>query len=308
MPSLLDLSLSHVDGAPATSQLELAQSLCDSGCITSDAVFDAFAAVDRARFVPSAANGDEEDPGVGDVYAEPYRNEPISVGYGATISTPHHHALIAEQMVKALPRNGEACAVLDLGCGTGCLSEIFLEITGRSNGFVAGVDSVPQLLRVAERVASPDISFFSGHSVACCENALPDTRFDGVHVGFAVQDTFVKSLRPLLGERGGVVVAPVLSNDGTGSQRLWLAQWTPDGSFHVEDVGATMCQADMGGPYKPPLSRTERLEAATTGLEAWKYEFHATSGRMPTRDDIEADAHARELFEEFASLRRYGQQ
>ena len=111
LPSILDLSLSHV-ASGAKTQAELAKFLRAAGCITSDAVHRAIASVDRARFVP---------PSSSEVYAEPYENKPIPLGYGATISSPAHHATITELFVQELQEGGRSSRFLDMGCGSGYL-------------------------------------------------------------------------------------------------------------------------------------------------------------------------------------------
>ena len=185
IPSILDLSLSHV-ASGARTQLELANFLRASGCITSETVYSAIASVDRARFVPKSSS---------EVYAEPYENKPIPLGYGATISTPAHHATVAELLASALPNSGAGSRFLDLGCGTGYLSEVLAIMSGDPRR-VVGVDAVQPLVDFAHEVAMPGTRFECGWSVSCVRDRVGECDFDAVHVGFAVTREALDELLP----------------------------------------------------------------------------------------------------------------
>ena len=164
------------------------------------------------------------------------------------------------------------------------------------------MDAVQPLVDFAHEVAMPGTRFECGWSVSCVRDRVGECDFDAVHVGFAVTREALDELLPLAAENG-VVVAPIVQEEGT--QRLVAISKSSINGTPI-DAGATMCQPDIGGPYVAPKTREERLNEATEGLAAWKRQFEKERGKKPTRQDIDEDAHAKELFASFASLRRYG--
>lgn len=79
----------------------LVTSLQKNGRITSQKVADAMEQVDRGLFVP---------PG-----QLPYVDNPVPIGYNATISAPHMHAICLELLKDHLQPGMHA---LDVGAGT----------------------------------------------------------------------------------------------------------------------------------------------------------------------------------------------
>ncbi len=81
---------------------DLISSLQKNGRITSQKVADAMEQIDRAIFVP------QEEP--------PYMDHPVPIGYNATISAPHMHAICLELLKDHLQPGMHA---LDVGAGFG---------------------------------------------------------------------------------------------------------------------------------------------------------------------------------------------
>jgi len=71
------------------------------GVITSSKVAEVMETVDRALFVP-------------DGYAAPYDDSPMAIGYNATISAPHMHAMCLQLLEENLQPGMHA---LDVGSG-----------------------------------------------------------------------------------------------------------------------------------------------------------------------------------------------
>jgi protein-L-isoaspartate(D-aspartate) O-methyltransferase len=95
--------------------------------ITDRRVLDAIGRVERERFVPA----DEQD--------QAYRNAPVPIGEGQTISQPYVIAL----MLQELRLNGDEY-VLEIGTGSGYLTALLAELAGQ-------VTSVERIDRFADQ-------------------------------------------------------------------------------------------------------------------------------------------------------------
>ncbi|KAI1424323.1 protein-L-isoaspartate O-methyltransferase-domain-containing protein [Xylaria sp. FL1777] len=115
----------------------LAENLFNNGMIKSEAVKNAFLAVDRAHYAPSS----------------PYEDSPQAIGHRATISAPHMHANAAESLLPYLlpsaPSSSRARRVLDIGSGSGYLTHILAELAGE-DAVVVGVEHIPALRDLGE--------------------------------------------------------------------------------------------------------------------------------------------------------------
>ena len=98
--------------------------------IKSDRVFESMAKIDRSNYTKT----------------EPYRDAPQSIGFRATISAPHMHAIALELLNDHLNEGDKA---LDVGCGSGYLTACMAAMIGAS-GRVIGVDHIPELVNLAE--------------------------------------------------------------------------------------------------------------------------------------------------------------
>ncbi|MEW9530150.1 class I SAM-dependent methyltransferase [Microbispora sp. NPDC049125] len=145
--------------------------------------------------------------------------------------------------------------VLDVGCGTGYLSQILAPVVGAA-GQVTGVDPSVPMIDYARRRAPGNCSYMVGEGQAL---DLPDASFDVVvtslavhHVpsaerGAALREMF-RVLRPggrlllaefrppanhLLAHLIGMLSGPAMQR----SPRELLGDLIPDAGFHVEDEG-----------------------------------------------------------------------
>ncbi|TGJ84843.1 hypothetical protein E0Z10_g3941 [Xylaria hypoxylon] len=115
----------------------LVENLWTNGMITSEAVRNAFLAVDRANYAPSS----------------PYEDSPQAIGHKATISAPHMHANATESLLPYLlpstSTTGRPRRVLDIGSGSGYLTHILAELAGE-DAVVVGVEHIVALRELGE--------------------------------------------------------------------------------------------------------------------------------------------------------------
>lgn len=93
--------------------------------------------VDRAHYCPSKY---------------PYMDDPYSIGYGATISAPHMHALALEVLNDKLV---DGAKVLDVGSGSGYLTVCMAHLVG-PRGTVYGIDHIKQLVELSKENITKD--------------------------------------------------------------------------------------------------------------------------------------------------------
>mmetsp|Transcript_8451 Transcript_8451/g.13712 ORF Transcript_8451/g.13712 Transcript_8451/m.13712 type:complete len:242 (+) Transcript_8451:319-1044(+) len=197
----------------------LVMNLRAASLIKSDRVQKAMEMTDRAFYTESA----------------PYEDSPQRIGYMATISAPHMHAMALEYLSPAL--NKENCKVLDVGCGSGYLAACLHRMVQEQNGSVYGVDYIPELVELSKRNLMKD-------DKELLDKVPLETRdgwkgwskyapFDAIHVGAAaasVPEELVKQLKP-----GGRMIIPVGPNNG--DQELLMIDKSQDGeSFTSESV------------------------------------------------------------------------
>ena len=122
------------------------------GLITSPVVAAAMKRVDRAHFVTRADTAPSTSHS-----SLAYIDSPQYIGYGATISAPHMHAMCTELMLPALQRGeaGQERRVLDVGSGSGYLAAVLSRLLGDS-GRVYGVEHLKELVDVSLRNLQAD--------------------------------------------------------------------------------------------------------------------------------------------------------
>ena len=94
----------------------LVDSLVERGYVESDAVETAMRSVRRENFVPDDARG------------RVYRDSPLPIGEGQTISAPHMVAMITERLDLS-----EGDETLEIGTGRGYHAAVVAEIVGAEN-------------------------------------------------------------------------------------------------------------------------------------------------------------------------------
>lgn len=186
------------------------------GVIHSQRVAEVMAAIDRGLFVP---------PGT-----PAYVDSPMPIGYNATISAPHMHAMCLELLKDHLQPGMRA---LDVGSGTGYLTACFAMMVG-PEGRAVGIDHIPELVSwsienikkspAAPLLKSGALSIHAGDGRLGWPEAAP---YDAIHVGAAapqIPKPLLDQLKP-----GGRMVIPV----GTLFQDLQVVDKNLDGTLTV---------------------------------------------------------------------------
>ncbi|KAG8388522.1 hypothetical protein BUALT_Bualt02G0134300 [Buddleja alternifolia] len=230
-------------GSGIRKNKEMVEHLQSYGVISSKKVAEVMETIDRALFVPEGT--------------PPYVDSPMQIGYNATISAPHMHAMCLELLENHLKPGMHA---LDVGSGTGYLTACFAVMVG-PQGRAVGVEHIPELVEssiksIEKSAAAPllkegSLCVHAGvrilfimkkvNSAHICINQcvrdfmVADGRlgwpefapYDAIHVGAAAPEippALVEQLKP-----GGRLVIPV----GNTFQALQVVDKNTDGSLSV---------------------------------------------------------------------------
>ncbi|XP_028765182.1 protein-L-isoaspartate O-methyltransferase 1 [Neltuma alba] len=204
------------------------------GVISSKKVAEVMETVDRALFVPDGT--------------PPYVDSPMAIGYNATISAPHMHAMCLQLLEQNLQPGMHA---LDIGSGTGYLTACFALMVG-PQGRAVGVEHIPELVsssleNIQKSAAAPllkdgSLSVHAGDGRKGWPEHAP---YDAIHVGAAAQEipqALIDQLKP-----GGRMVIPV----GNVFQDLKVIDKKSDGSVSV--------RSETSVRYVPLTSRDAQL-------------------------------------------------
>lgn len=175
---------------------------------------DAMRSVPRHKFVPA------------DRRESAYRDSPLPIGEGQTISAPHMVAIMTD-----LLELSEGDQVLEIGTGCGYHAAVTAEIVGAEN--VYSVEYVDELARKASETLAAtgygDISIRAGDGKEGWPDHAPYDRAYLTCAAPAFPDPVVEQVRT-----AGIVLAPI----GSGRQELIRATVQEDGSLSRESHGA----------------------------------------------------------------------
>jgi len=174
------------------TQRDMVDKLAQAGIVKSSINKEALLRVDRKNYVLKSD------------YA--YEDSPLPIGFGQTISAPHMHAHVLEDLLPPLlqaskDKPDKLLKILDVGCGSGYLTAVFGRMieskenrrksTPLNEGRVFGIDVVPELVDMSKKnVMKEDGDLLDSHTV---EFMLRDgwkgypegAPFNAIHVGAA---------------------------------------------------------------------------------------------------------------------------
>lgn len=196
------------------NQYEMVDRLRQAGIVQSQAVRAVMQAVDRGNYMSK----------------NPYQDSPQSIGLGQTISAPHMHARVLEEIYPyLLGKEGSEIRMLDVGSGSGYVTAAFGRwlqgipskdgakydpILGQAYyGKVFGLDVHRELISLAkENMAKSDRDLLESGIVHVeigdgWEGLPSEGPFDVIHVGAAADGLPYKLINQL--KVGGVMIIPV---------------------------------------------------------------------------------------------------
>ncbi|KAM0982317.1 hypothetical protein ACFX2I_015209 [Malus domestica] len=227
----------HCSGSSINRNKGMVDHLKSYGVIKSKRVAEVMETIDRALFVPNGT--------------PPYVDSPMSIGYNATISAPHMHAMCLQLLEENLQPGMRA---LDVGSGTGYLTACFGLMVG-PQGRAVGVEHIPELVSSSitniEKSAAGKLLKEGSLSVHLGDGrqGWPEfAPYDAIHVGAAapeIPQPLIDQLRP-----GGRMVIPV----GNIFQDLKVVDKGLDGSISVR-TGTSV-------RYVPLTSRDAQLRGS----------------------------------------------
>jgi len=178
----------------------LVDELKNNGLIKSRDVYEAMLKVDRGDFVDH----------------NPYLDQPVPIGYGATISAPHMHAHACELLREKAKAGAK---VLDVGSGSGILVAYLAEMVGPT-GRVIGIEHIKELADQSrknlekshkDKLESGQIEIVHGDGRQGYEIGGP---YDAIHIGAAASEEVVPKLTSQL-SKNGILLGPFEPSDDT---------------------------------------------------------------------------------------------
>ncbi len=172
---------------------ELVEQLIKDGYLKTQLIIDAFKAIDRVRFVP------EEQKQFA------YKNYPLPIGFGQTISQPLTVAFMLELLE---PQPGEK--ILDIGSGSGWQTGLLAYCVG-TEGKVIGIERIPELKEFAEEnvgsletIPQGMIKLLEGDGAKGFEAEAPFDKIIAAAAAHSIPTAWKEQLKV-----GGKIVAPI---------------------------------------------------------------------------------------------------
>ncbi|RLN87322.1 hypothetical protein BBJ28_00018189 [Nothophytophthora sp. Chile5] len=294
---LVSTSIGHQIGGE--SHAALVDSLVKTNVVAAGSRLEAaLRRVDRGDFVAPAFRDS----------VERYANRPLKIGAVATISTPQQHAQVLGLLE---PHLQPGMTAVDIGCGSGILVAAMAHLVGPT-GFVTGIDIVPELVAFSKENLQRSLGGEGAAkqtevrtSVGKKDLGLPAAgQYDCIHVGVAVEtkaeaESFLDYLRP-----GGGLLIP-LGYAGAEQKLVKMTKRT-DGTVEKLDIMSVLCQPMLDAVPVEVVreTRAEKLTRVEQALTQWREDFETQHGRKPSRDDLMNNAESKQLFQEFAALRK----
>ncbi|MCH7883472.1 protein-L-isoaspartate O-methyltransferase [Patescibacteria group bacterium] len=180
------------------------------GVLKPGRVLDAFAAIDRADFVPE------------ELRASAYVDEPLLIGSGQTISQPY---VVAFMLNLLDPEPGEK--IMDIGAGSGWQTALLAHIVGEE-GKVFALERIPELCEFGRSNVSKYNFTKKGIVEWFCQDATKGLRqrapFDKTIAAAALDGEIPQAWKDQLNAYGKMVV-PIDAS-------VWLFHKQKDGTFH----------------------------------------------------------------------------
>ncbi|KAL8529895.1 hypothetical protein ACS0TY_007093 [Phlomoides rotata] len=221
-------------GSGINRNKEMVEHLQGYGVLRSKKVAEVMETIDRAVFVPEGTPA--------------YVDSPMQIGYNATISAPHMHAMCLELLENHLKPGMHA---LDVGSGTGYLTACFAVMVG-PQGHAIGVEHIPELVEssiknIQKSAAAPLLKegSLAVHVGDGREGWAEFAPYDAIHVGAAAPEippALIEQLKP-----GGRLVIPV----GNIFQDLKVVDKDVDGTLTV--------RSETSVRYVPLTSREAQI-------------------------------------------------
>ena len=193
---------------------ELINNLKRNGLVKQQSAYSAMLLVDRADFVLP----EERDPA--------YTDQPLPIGYDVTISAPHMHAMMLDQMA---PYLGPDATALDIGSGSGYIVACMAKMCKAAYGIEHIQQLVPRSIEAVKRYVS-NFEICVGDGKRGWPEHAP---YDVIHVGAAAQPDVVEVLMKQL-KPNGVLIIPV--ELAPGDQVLYAYKFDHDGKPYHEYV------------------------------------------------------------------------
>mmetsp|Transcript_13430 Transcript_13430/g.16698 ORF Transcript_13430/g.16698 Transcript_13430/m.16698 type:complete len:292 (-) Transcript_13430:272-1147(-) len=228
----------------------LVDELKNNGLIKSRDVYEAMLKVDRGDFVDH----------------NPYLDQPVPIGYGATISAPHMHAHACELLREKAKAGAK---VLDVGSGSGILVAYLAEMVGPT-GRVIGIEHIKELADQSrknlekshkDKLESGQIEIVHGDGRQGYEIGGP---YDAIHIGAAASEEVVPKLTSQL-SKNGILLGPFEPSDDTKEADPYLGMFGHQEfrSYQRKEDGKISMNKYYDVRYVPLTSEEKQRGAAT---------------------------------------------